>query len=74
MARPKNTPITPSAPLSDTHESLVGPTLTRRDAVAVEFARAYILHNGVIRPDVIKAQVVASADELAKQLGWDDHL
>lgn len=48
--------------------------LPRRDALAVEIARAYVLHHGVIRPDVIKDSVVASANEMASQLGWEDHL
>lgn len=51
-----------------------GSPLPRRDALAVEIARAYVLHHGVIRPDVIKDSVVASANEMASQLGWKDHL
>lgn len=48
--------------------------LSRRDALAVEIARAYVQHHGVIRPDVIKDSVVASATQMAELLGWEDHL
>ncbi len=46
--------------------------LSRRDAVAVEILRAYIIHHGRVQPDIIRDSVVGPADELARLLKWND--
>lgn len=70
MPRPKSAAPTPLLPTIVSPSPIPG--LRNRDLVAIELARAYVLHHGRIAPDVVRDAIVASADELAKQLGWDD--
>lgn len=70
MPRPKNAAPTPLLPTIESPSTFRG--LSNRDLLAIELARAYVAHHGRIRPDVVKDDVVASANELARQLGWED--